>query len=87
MQGEVCVGCLILTGDFEIEVTQAADGGDGRGVSPPRDALLHPPFTCHLHRIWTSCEGRGAGGQHHMIISSVCLPQNHREREKDRNVV
>lgn len=49
------------TWDLEIEVTGAANGGNGRCLSPPRDAFLHATLTGNLHSERASWRGRGRG--------------------------
>ena len=44
-----------VTWYFQVEVTGAADGGDGGRLALPGDALLHPPLAQHLHGERTSC--------------------------------
>lgn len=44
-----------LTWYLKVKVTSAAHSGDGGSLALPGDALLHPTFSKHFDREWTSC--------------------------------
>lgn len=48
-------GRPIPTWDLKVEVTGAANSGDGGRLPPACDALLHPPLSRHLHREGAPC--------------------------------
>lgn len=56
---------LAHTWDLEVEVTGAANSGDGRCLPAPGDAFLHAALASNLHSEGASCRGERASQSSH----------------------